>query len=914
MLRPRSNALPLLLLACALRLAACAPAGDLSSAHMPFDGLLAEDALAGARAALRSGASKAPLVLPLEVTVALIGLDGDGALGARVDAMRLGQLLSTALPSHRPAALDATGGGAAPLAAAYELRYRVLHLRGGAASALAAALKAELRPTGLEGSARDGSANGSFVTRTRAYEVEATRVEPFFDAAYAQFFSEERRAAERGAAAVAVAPHPCVLFVVSPDKAAVDPSPSLADASAEAADATAWGALGYSEAAVRARDGRLAYRYRYAGGAHSAAWLARGRYAVVDLSAGAARAGRLGGAAALRPPSVAATLLPYAAAAESLRAEAAASAPADLAGDPHAQPASARAAAALAFRFDAQLRSELAALATSAVRHLFAPDVRAKALDGAQRVLVPLIGLADHSETPLFAANTVEPEAETENKTEAEDEHAAGPGLDVRAVRREAARLLSPGQELAVAASAHALHAHPKLALAVRAAMRAHAPPGALLRAAEARAERAARNGTSSSSLAVAARATLDSAALLAALRASGDMLAGGGVLGLEDSRLEATFFNPHAPLVLPPDGANGGINGADPATSSSASPPPPGAQASGRAAAAAAARGKARSHGTRVVPAYLLSLRDAPPGLLLDGDALHAGGRGGLLLLTTREASALAPFYSGANPVGMAAASPTRAAIAGLAAALGGMTPPYARASSRDGGMISEEWLWGSGAQPFGPFGNSTALSQLLVDGAARAAVARTAHAALGHARAALIALDAFAARYLPPPPHGDAPAATLTALEAAAKVSKTPRGGDAVGALPSDVAARLAAELRGLERAFVRAAALSYDGPLGAAATSAEAALVAAYTLRQYAAEQLDAASSQLRCCRLTAAPATGAPLGAAASAALAGVVAFAAGFAAAGRGTGQQRRAPARASFGGAYGGAYGGFSRV
>lgn len=133
-------------------------------------------------------------------------------------------------------------------------------------------------------------------------------------------------------------------------------------------------------------------------------------------------------------------------------------------------------------------------------------------------------------------------------------------------------------------------------------------------------------------------------------------------------------------------------------------------------------------------------------------------------------------------------------------------------------------------------------------------------------------------------------------------------------MGALPSDVAARLAAELRGLERAFVRAAALSYDGPLGAAATSAEAALVAAYTLRQYTAEQLDAASSQLRCCRLTAAPATGAPLGAAASAALAGVVAFAAGFAAAGRGTGQQRRAPARASFGGSYGGAYGGFSRV
>jgi hypothetical protein len=142
----RSPPALLALVACALLFfASCAASSDASGAHTPFDGLLADDAAAGARAALRSGASRAPLVLPLEVTLALVGLDGDGALGARVDAMRLGQLLSTALPSHRPAALDAVAGGARPLAAAYELRYRMLHLRGGAASALAAALKALAR-------------------------------------------------------------------------------------------------------------------------------------------------------------------------------------------------------------------------------------------------------------------------------------------------------------------------------------------------------------------------------------------------------------------------------------------------------------------------------------------------------------------------------------------------------------------------------------------------------------------------------------------------------------------------------------------------------------------------------------------------------------------------------------------------
>jgi hypothetical protein len=930
---------PLLLLA-ALLAAARAAAGDADAAggaavgdgvdgggeartastawhHAPFEGLLADDARAAAHAALHAR-TRAPLVLPLELTVALVGLDGDGALGARIDARALGKLLTSALRAHRPASLDAR----APLAASVELSYNVVHLRAGAATALEHALRTNMRP--VTSSQKPSSASAS---ASRSYEVEATALEHFFDAAYDAHFVPD---------ALPLVPTrlaPYVLFIVSPDVARVDPSPppanaSLADARREYA---AWGPLGLSaeEVAAASDGGGFSYRYRYAGGAPTAAWLSSGRYAVADLSAAPCAHGRLGGAAAASLPRVAAALAPYAAAAAALRADAAAAKAHD--GGGMNAPGVARSAAALAHRFESQLRAELAALVISSVRHVFAPDVRTKALDVAARVLVPLISLADH--------RAFVPIDTTAGDGHNGDGHNDGHNrLHVGELRRQAARLLAPGQELLLAPSPHALHAHPRLALALRRALRAHSPPVTAF----------AGGGNGTSGSAAAARIgvpLLDAGALLAELRASGDLLAS-GLLGLNDPALEATFFNRQLPVVAGSaadadaaaagavlSAAAGAGGGGASYFDAAAAPPgggakkaaaqqPPGrsggmlgltaapakgskASSASSAASAASARAKAHSHGTRVVPTYLFSLRDVPPGLLLDGEALHAGGRDAVLLLQTGDADADAssspahggsPFYAAGARASVSGGAPLRAALAGLAGALGGVAPPYLRhatASSSgdgDGGdSLDEEWLWGMGAHPFGPFSNYSGgpLSQLLVDAAHRNAILTRTHAALGHVRRALRSVDAFGERFLARPlgeplrkaagtgaGTGADAARGMTWLDRMAAEAPPPADADADGAsaasaassasaahlagrLPSAVLARLQRELGELESQFLRLSRLMYEGALPQAHVLSSHALIGAYTLREYAAAELAAAREDLACCRVVVRP---------------------------------------------------------
>ena len=101
--------------------------------------------------------------LPLEVSVALVGLDGSGANGFRLDAGALAALLSQGLPSHTPSVLEA----GRPLSLSYELSYNIRHLPA-AVPALEAALRASLVSTGWEALAGDGEADS--LPRARSFE------------------------------------------------------------------------------------------------------------------------------------------------------------------------------------------------------------------------------------------------------------------------------------------------------------------------------------------------------------------------------------------------------------------------------------------------------------------------------------------------------------------------------------------------------------------------------------------------------------------------------------------------------------------------------------------------------------------------------------------------------------------------
>lgn len=53
---------------------------------------------------------------------------------------------------------------------------------------------------------------------------------------------------------------------------------------------------------------------------------------------------------------------------------------------------------------------------------------------------------------------------------------------------------------------------------------------------------------------------------------------------------------------------------------------------------------------------------------------------------------------------------------LAGLASAVGGLSAPYERASHIHERPVVN-WLWAAGCHPFGPFSNSSKISQILQD-----------------------------------------------------------------------------------------------------------------------------------------------------------------------------------------------------
>ena len=814
--------------------------------------------------------TRPPLVLPLEVSVALIGLDGDGALNTKVDAASLQSLLTAVLPNHTPSALEA----GRPMSVTYEIQYHVQHVPA-ALAPLEATLKVALVPAGLEpppSSSRSGASSSAQLAR--AYEAPAEALEAVLEAAYETHFVQRTA---RVSGAVAAKHQPYVLFLLAPDKTRIDPSPG-SNATGRGGDDVlpSWGALGRSSEAARAEDAAMVYRYRYARGERTAAWLGRGRYAVIDLSAGPCAHGRLAtrlGAAsasasasvsalgtsavgdaaddmgdameeasAARLPRLANLQAPYLDAAAPLRDATRRGSTAD--------PSLARAAAELTRRMEGHTRGEMTALVMSAVRHLFAPDLRTKAVDVATRLLVPIVALTDTVDVQPFAH------------------------VNVSALRAFATTLLQPGQELLLVPTTHALHAHPRLALAVRRSMRSILtscrPPAPIL----------------------------NSSALLLELHATADLLATGLLTGAaEDAVIEATFYNKHLPDVTtgvgagvkaPPGAKKKGKGGVDAHLAEDT----PEADYSAAEAAAAAAedaaisrRRRSGSHGTRVVPVYLFTLWDVPPALLLDGQALHAGRRDAAIVLHTQDAKAAAPFFSAVPPASvgevsearlvaasLAPAWPQRASVAALAVSLGGLAAPYERFCPRSG-KRTEDWLWGMGAHPFGPFhatpggggvlgplnASSVApdtgdvpFSTLLVDMAHRNSILTRVEAALGHCTAIRSAVATFQRSFSPRPMHE--PAVGLSPGQAGETAAQPASFLDSLNWDASTLALghRIKAELAEVEAAFGGVATHMYRGELDAAHVAASHALIAAYTLRDWAASQLADATDRLACCR--------------------------------------------------------------
>lgn len=175
--------------------------------------------------------------MPIDVSVGLCGLQGDGAASVQLDSQQIQRALTEALPIHSPAnvALEASAH------VQMHLRYDVTHLPRTVLQQVEKLLKKHMQFIGQ-------TAEGISV-----YDIAAHQLEPVLSAFYKSHFVTPLGAAG------ATQP-PLVLMVFNPDKVRMNPTPG--------------GTKPYI------------YRYRYEHGAPTQQWVAKERFVFIDLAAG----------------------------------------------------------------------------------------------------------------------------------------------------------------------------------------------------------------------------------------------------------------------------------------------------------------------------------------------------------------------------------------------------------------------------------------------------------------------------------------------------------------------------------------------------------------------------------------------------------------------------------------------------
>ena len=826
-------------------------------------GASSKETRASARSFLRDGGHDTPLVIPMEVNVVLVGMRADGGLAYALDEAKLRSFLHASFASFRPSSM-ATGK---ELEVEVELKYNVQHASASHVRAIEGAVRAGMRRVSDESPPREwterGGGGGAGGGAWRAYEVEAAGdVEDAIARVYDDLFGDPKLSRRV---------EPVALFVVSLDKPRLDPGGGAASASASRKPPES-----LTPDELRDSEGGYVYRYRYMGSeGATAAWLGRGRYAVLDLSAGPCSLARIGGgdgerfdgdstedaegvAVGWALPRLAPTFLPYARYAASTRG--------------------AHDVEDLKKRRDAAMFGRLSALVVSATRHLLAPDVKVETLDHAERVFVPVVALRDHARfAPLHAS-------------------AGARALDLETLKAEASKLLQPRQSLSVVTGTHNLHEHEHLAAAV-------------LRARRTRSVADRRNAGvgpgHGHTYHASARSRIDASALLREFRASADLLTSGLIgAGTDPSPDENDFLTEAAlatyagtwnttarrgtrilPLYLlslsglPPgvllDGES--LVAADEdlvivlqSVGESTSDASPGADAKGAwrrdadaelEAAAAELAAEAADQADRLP-------RDDPRRASFAAAASAAAARVAEAGAGHREHVPLR-FTSQGRPVLARPGEPTRHAVAGLAVALSGLASPSERFSRTRFARV-ENWLWAVGHHPFGPFTNCATLSDALVDVARRNAIISRLDASMRAVRSALEDVEAFAEEYLSEPfgDLGTAPAADSAASASSAAsppARREPRARantwlDAlyrdpdranVPPLPQSVVAAVEARMETFEDDFAAVGATLYSLDLERAHEMSTSLLVDARAFAAYVAEETSKARDDLSCC---------------------------------------------------------------
>ncbi|KAK6160981.1 hypothetical protein DH2020_004362 [Rehmannia glutinosa] len=269
--------------------------------------------------------------------------------------------------------------------------------------------------------------------------------------------------------------------------------------------------------------------------------------------------------------------------------------------------------------------------------------------------------------------------------------------IDVEAIEAEVKKMVHQGQEVVIVGGTHALHRHEKLAIAE--------------------------------------------------MERSADVLAA-GLLEVSDPTLSSRFFLRQT-WMDDTDGTGDSILKHKPLWSSYNSR----RQKDKKKRLEKKKRGDLyRTYGTRVVPVFVLSLADVDEHLMMEDDSLVWTSNDVVIVLQHQSEKIPLSYVSELERRHAIPSQAQRHILAGLASVVGGLSAPYEKASHVHERPVVN-WLLAAGCHPFGPFSNTSRISQMLKDVALRNTIYARVDSALHRIRDTSEAVQAFAAEHLRTP-----------------------------------------------------------------------------------------------------------------------------------------------------------------
>ncbi|MBA0725419.1 hypothetical protein Golax_022009, partial [Gossypium laxum] len=454
----------------------------------------------------------------------------------------------------------------------------------------------------------------------------------------------------------------------------------------------------------------------------------------------------------------------------------------------------------------------LAALVATTVEHVIAPDVRFETVDLTTRLLIPIITLQNHNRYNIMVKGH-------------------NYSIDIEAIEAEVKKLVHDDQEVVIIGGSHALHHHEKLAIAVSKAMRGHSL------------QETKRDGR----FHVHTKTYLDGAILKEEMERSADVLAA-GLLEMADPSLSNKFFLRQQHWMDESENSTDSVLKHKPLWASYNSKV-------GKDKKKKKQKKKGDLHptyGTRVIPVFVLSLADVDPQLMMEDESFVWTGNDVVIVLEHQSPNIPLSYVSETERRHAIPSQAQRHIVAGLASAVGGLSAPYEKASHVHERPVVN-WLWAAGCHPFGPFSNTSRISQMLQDVALRNTIYARVDSALRTIRDTSEAVQSFAAEYLKTPlgePVKGKKNKSTTELWLEKFYKKTTNLPEP---FPHELVERLEKYLDNLEEQLVDLSSLLYDHRLQDAHLNSSDILQSTMFTQQYVENVLTSERERMRCCNI-------------------------------------------------------------